>query len=120
METNNIPQTSDPIAMRFAHVLHLIICRWKTILVTMVVVVAIAAVYIFSLPRVYESECILLPETSSSSGGISGNLGSLASMAGIKMGDIGNQDAIYPQFYPKVVSFMCIFAINSRELGGRK
>lgn len=104
METNNIPQSSDSIAVRFAHVLQLIIRGWKTIIITMVVVIAIAAVYIFSLPRVYESECTLLPETSSSSGGISGNLGSLASMAGIKMGDMGNQDAIYPEFYPKVVS----------------
>ena len=74
METNNIPQSSDSIAVRFAHVLQLIIRGWKTIIITMVVVIAIAAVYIFSLPRVYESECTLLPETSSSTGGIAGNL----------------------------------------------
>lgn len=58
------------------------------------------------------------------------------------MGDMGNQDAIYPEFYPKVVSstvflaellkdqvtckrtkskqmFMFTFVTNSRKLGGR-
>ena len=70
-----------------------------TIVITMVVLLAVG-VYVFSLPRVYKSETVLLPETSSE--GISGNIGALASVVGVKMGN-SSEDAIYPEFYPKVL-----------------
>ena len=41
----------------------------------------------------------MLPETASD--GIAGNIGALASLAGVKMGN-KSEDAIYPEFYPKV------------------
>ena len=64
----------------------------------------------FSMPKRYTSTAVLAPELSSSSG-ISGSIGSLASMAGIDLGGLsGNEDALYPELYPQIVSstpFLC-------------
>lgn len=62
----------------------------------------IAIIYIYSIPRTYTSRVIMLPETVSESN-VSGSLGALASMAGIKFGS-SNKDAIVPEFYPKVLN----------------
>ena len=67
------------------------------------IVVACSIAYILCIPRGYKSGVVLLPEEASS-GGLSGNLGSLASLAGIKMGNLENKDAISPEFYPKIIS----------------
>ena len=75
---------------------------WKFISIAMLIVTGLTAAYIFSIPRTYKTEAILLPETSNSIG-LSGNLGDLASLAGIKMNGASTEDAIYPEFYPKVL-----------------
>lgn len=61
----------------------------------------LSAIYVFSIPRTYKSESILLPETKGENN-LSGSLGSLASFAGIKFGG-SDEDAISPEFYPKVL-----------------
>lgn len=61
----------------------------------------LTGIYIFSLPRTWKSDTILLPESSANS--VSGNLGSIAAIAGIKMNTGSTEDAIYPEFYPKVL-----------------
>lgn len=66
-------------------------------------VLIISIIYIVSLPRTYRTEVTLLPEVVTD-GGLSGNLGSLASLAGVKLGSGSSEDAIYPEFYPKVVA----------------
>ena len=67
------------------------------------IIAAIVAVIIaFSIPKRYTSTVILAPEASKSTS--LGALGSLASMAGVNMGDMaGNADAIYPELYPEIV-----------------
>lgn len=77
---------------------------WKNyvfILKTCGIVGVLTVVYVFSLPRTYTAEVILLPEVTSNNG-LSGNLGSLASLAGVRLGG-ATEDAIYPNFYPKIV-----------------
>ena len=64
----------------------------------------------FSIPKEYTSEVVIAPEISSASG-ITGGLGALASMAGINMET--EEEAIYPQLYPQIVStlpFLCDLA----------
>ncbi len=79
----------------------LLLRRWKFIFCICSTVGILSIGYIVSIPRSYTSGVILLPEVSSS-GGLTGNLGSLAAMAGVKVG--GSEDAIYPEFYPKILS----------------
>ena len=74
----------------------------KFIVTCCVVVEIFTIIYVMSLPRGYRSQVVLLPEVSSTTN-LSGGLGSLASLAGIKTGSMGSEDAIYPEFYPKVL-----------------
>lgn len=60
----------------------------------------VALVIAFSIPKEYTSTVVLAPEASES--GLSGNLGSLASMVGAKLGNMSNSDAVYPQIYPEI------------------
>ena len=62
------------------------------------VVFVFSSIYVFSLPRFYTTQVKLAPEESS---GGSGMLGSLASLANIKLGSSSSgDDAIYPELYP--------------------
>lgn len=86
----------------------LLLRNWWRIGISCLVVGTLSVVYIFSLPRSYQSEVIMIPEVNSSTpsaGGLSG----LAKMAGVNM-NAGSPDAIYPEFYPKVLGtpeFLC-------------
>lgn len=91
------------MTVRVMRMVRLVRQRIKVLATAVTVAVLLSAAYIFSLPRTYESSAILLPETSSMSTSVSGNLSSLASMAGIKLGGTSGSDAIYPEFYPKVL-----------------
>lgn len=62
----------------------------------------VALIIAFSIPRRYTSDVVLAPEAAKSSS--FGALGSLASMAGVNVGDMtGGNDAIYPELYPQIV-----------------
>lgn len=63
--------------------------------------VVLALVVAFSIPKRYTVEVALAPETGS--GMDMGGLSSLASMAGINIGAMGNNDAIVPDLYPMIV-----------------
>ena len=69
----------------------------------------ISIVVAFSIPKEYTSTVVMAPEFSNSN--TSGGIGALASMAGINMnGMSGNDDALYPELYPQIVSstpFLC-------------
>lgn len=74
-------------------------CIWGGLL-------AIAIAY--SIPKEYTSEVILAPELSSSS--TLGNIGSLASLAGVDLDLSEGGDALYPDLYPQIVEstpFLC-------------
>lgn len=55
----------------------------------------------FSLPETFSTTTKMAPEVASKPGG--GNLGSLASLAGINLGSMGTSDAVSPDLYPEVV-----------------
>lgn len=97
--TSIVTNTSDDNALKLLRVLSLLRRRVLTIGVVTLCVLLVVGVYVFSLPRTYKSETIMLPETTTD--GIAGNIGALASLAGVKMGN-QSEDAIYPEFYPKV------------------
>ncbi len=83
--------------------------NWWRIMLVCILVGGLSIVYIFSIPRSYTSEVVMIPEVSSGNS-TAGGLSSLASsIAGVKVGG-NSQDAIYPEFYPKVLStpeFLC-------------
>ena len=87
-------------------------CFWAGIL---------SIIIAFSIPKEFTSEAIIAPEISTSLGGIGGGLGALASMAGINME--AEEEAIYPQMYPQIVSttpFLCDLAVMHVEGKYRK
>lgn len=65
------------------------------------IAVVAALVVAFSIPKEYESTVVLAPETSK--GTSMAGLSSLAAFAGINMGDIQNEDALYPELYPQII-----------------
>ena len=74
----------------------------------------------FSIPKEFTSTAIIAPEISPSLG-IGGGLGALASMAGINVDT--EEEAIYPQLYPQIVSttpFLCDLAVIKVEGKYRK
>lgn len=94
----------------FIDILLLLWAKRKTLLKACIIGGVLSIIVAFSIPKQYTSKVVLAPELSSS-GGISGSIGSLASMAGIDLGGLsGNEDALYPELYPQIVSstpFLC-------------
>lgn len=84
---------------------HLVWAKKWFVLIFCSSIIALTAIFIFSLPRTFESETILVPEVASptAGGNLSGGLGSLASLAGVKLGG-STEDALYPELYPKIIS----------------
>ena len=80
--------------------LHLIKTDWVLFTAIITCITGVTIVYLFSLPRSYTSTAILLPE--SNNGLLSGNLGNLSSLVGLKTSN--KEDAISPDIYPKVIS----------------
>ena len=74
-----------------------LILRWCGIAVIVGLVIA------FSIPKEYTTTVKLAPESTEGRSG-TGNLGALASMAGINLGSGGGSDAVYPDLYPDVVA----------------
>ena len=94
-------KTADQASANLVHLVSLLKKKLLAILIFTFSVVILTGIYIFSLPRTWKSDTILLPESSANS--VSGNLGSIAAIAGIKMNTGSTEDAIYPEFYPKVL-----------------
>lgn len=62
----------------------------------------LACIVILPVPRTYESETIVSPESTSTS-----NLGSLASIAssfGVNLGGMESSDALFPDLYPDIIT----------------
>lgn len=66
------------------------------------VAVIVGLVVAFSIPKEYSTSVTLAPEASTK--GVSGNMGALASMAGINLGSGAREDALSPELYPDIVS----------------
>lgn len=93
----NAERTSDIMF----NTIRLIKNNFKFLTIFVGTITVLSSIYVFSLPRTYESEAILLPETKGENNLLEG-LGSLASLSGIKFGG-SDEDAISPEFYPKVL-----------------
>ncbi|MBQ8190459.1 MAG: chain-length determining protein [Bacteroidaceae bacterium] len=103
-EQNNKEKKSIDLVEDFQKVLSFLKILWaeRSIYYKVCGCAAVAAVIIaFSIPKRYSVEVTLAPELSSESS--MGGLSSLASMAGIKLGALGNNDAIGPDLYPTVI-----------------
>ncbi len=81
----------------------LILSDWRRIIRNCFIAAIVAIVVAFSIPKSYESTVVLAPESGSSSSSL-GSLGSLASMAGFNVANMQNNDAIYPELYPQILS----------------
>ncbi|MBP5323069.1 MAG: chain-length determining protein [Bacteroidaceae bacterium] len=94
----------------FIDILMLLWANRKLLLKACVIGGVLSIIIAFSIPKQYTSSVVLAPELSSSSG-ITGSIGSLASMAGIDLGGLsGTEDALYPELYPQIVEstpFLC-------------
>ena len=79
---------------------HFVWSRRSTYIKYMIVGVIVALIVAFSIPNKYTSSVVLAPETQA--GALDG-LSGLASMAGLNMGNMG-QDAYTVELYPTIVS----------------
>lgn len=110
-EINPDAKTENELDL-FALLKKLWICR-KTVLIWCAVGAIIGLIIGFSIPKEYESKVKLAPEENSG-GGMSGNLGALAAMAGVNMGGGSGEDAVYPQLYPDIMESIpfCLSLFN--------
>ncbi|GAB6011227.1 Wzz/FepE/Etk N-terminal domain-containing protein [Viscerimonas tarda] len=77
---------------------------WKKrlfILVTSGVGFVIGIVVAFSIPKEYKTEVVLVSEPK---GKVGGNIGVLASMTGMNIGNSNSSEAIAPEFFPNILS----------------
>lgn len=89
--------------LKFDALFKLIWSHRKLFLINLSIAFVVAVIYAFSLPRYYETKVLLAPEYSSGSNSL-GNLGGLASLAGINLGGMSGEDAIVPTLYPDLIS----------------
>lgn len=99
MPEQNIPDTEDEIDLielaRKLWVEKKLILKWCGVAAVLAIVIA------FSIPKEYTTEVILAPELADQK--VGGNMGALASLAGVNTGQAG-ADAVYPDLYPDIVS----------------
>lgn len=79
-----------------------IVKHWRTYIIPLVVTFVLTSLYILQVPRYYTVSVMLAPENANN-GGMSGGLGSLASLAGINLQSMNSTDAIMPTFYPDLM-----------------
>ena len=92
----------------------------KRIIINCVIGGILSIIVAFSIPKEYTSNAVIAPEISAMSG-ISSGLGALASIAGINMNP--EEEAIYPQLYPQIVSstpFLCDLMVLPVEVKTKK
>lgn len=77
--------------------------EWKLLLKFCFVGGAIGVVVAFNTQKKYTATVLLAPEVSNVSSGL-GNLSSVGSMLGLKLGASMTSDAIYPEIYPDVLA----------------
>lgn len=75
--------------------------EWRLILKWCGIAAVVGLVIGFSIPKEYTVESKMAPESVNKSGG--GSLSSLASLAGINLGTMSSDDAVYPDLYPDIM-----------------
>ena len=89
------------IEIRLSDIIQFLRLNKRRMLIGALIGLLIGALYAFSKPNVYKSQVTLMPEIQPKSS--LGNLGSLASLAGISVDNLTGQDAIRPDLYPDVL-----------------
>lgn len=92
---------NDEIEIDLLDLLRQLLKAWKTIMVWCIIAGVVGLIIGFSIPKEYSVKSTLAPEVATKTAG--GNLGSLASLAGINLGTMGTADAVYPELYPQIV-----------------
>lgn len=94
--------------------------RWLFVKVLAITFV-LSCIYIFSLPRYYKTEVVLMPEKSTNAG--SNSIASLAATFGLSLGD-GDGESIQPEIYPDIIATndfaVRLFPIKIREAEGQE
>lgn len=94
----------------------------KLIIKVCAVALVFGLVAAFSIPKEYTTAVTLAPEVGGKSG--AGNLGALASMAGINLGSGAGEEALSPDLYPDIVKstpfLMDLFPVKVTPLENRK
>ena len=76
--------------------------EWRLILKWCGIAAVVGLVIGFSIPREYTVVSRMAPESAVKTGG--GGLSSLASLAGISLGSVSSDDAVYPDLYPDIMN----------------
>ena len=100
MEENKI-QNSENNGIDYKRVLQEILKRKRLFYKTLPIAFVLSCIYIFSLPRYYNTETTLAPETENPMSG--GAIGSIASTFGLDLGEMQTSDAITPLLYPDLM-----------------
>lgn len=82
----------------------LVVRNWKRYISVMLLAAVVSAFVVLCIPRYYSVRVLLAPEYNSGVGATLGAMGSITSMFGVDLGNVGSQDAITPQFYPDIIS----------------
>ena len=96
MEDNNRNYGID-----YKRVFQEILKRKRLFFKTLPIAFVLSCIYIFSLPRYYNTDTTLAPETENSMSG--GAIGSIASTFGLDLGEMQTSDAITPLLYPDLM-----------------
>lgn len=97
--SNDNLRSDEVIEISLAQIVNFIRKYWGTLFLSGVFSAALGIGISFLMPKEYTSSAKILPEFSSSMK--SGNLGALASLAGVSLGD--NSEAIRPDLYPNIL-----------------
>ena len=92
---------SQGYGIDYQRVFREIIKRKRLFVKTLPLAFVLSCIYIFSLPRYYDTDTMLAPETENPMSG--GTIGSIASTFGLDLGNMQSSDAITPLLYPNLM-----------------
>ncbi|KAA6350995.1 hypothetical protein EZS27_001692 [termite gut metagenome] len=100
--TNSQPQQPEEQEIDLIELAQKVWAERKLVLKTCGYALLIGIVVAISIPKEYTTSVTLAPETSGKSGG--GNMGALAAMTGVNLGNSSGEDALSVDLYPDIVS----------------
>jgi uncharacterized protein involved in exopolysaccharide biosynthesis len=100
--TNIQPQQPEEQEIDLIELAQKVWAERRLVLKTCGYALLIGIVVAISIPKEYTTSVTLAPETSGKSGG--GNMGALAAMAGVNLGNSSGEDALSVDLYPDIVS----------------
>ena len=103
MEEKNVPVYKDCVGdeMDVIQLLRILVGEWKSLVKWGCIGIVVGLIFALSIVKSYTVTTKMAPELASKSGG--GSLNSLASLAGVNLGNMSTTDAVYPDLYPEIV-----------------